>query len=95
MKGVSYRASTLRPQYQTREGMADISDGTLYVTNKKVIFDGTSRSTAIPYGRLVSLQLYADGIELKKATGKSDYFMMDGMSAEYSVALIQNFAAEG
>jgi hypothetical protein len=94
MKGVSYRASTIRPQYQTQEGMAEISDGTLYVTNKKVIFDGTSRSTAIPYGRLVSLQLYADGIELKKSTGKSDYFMMDGMSAEYSVALIQNFAPE-
>jgi hypothetical protein len=93
MKGVSYRASTFKPQYRTWEGMVDISDGTLYVTNKKVMFEGVRRSTTIPYGRLVSLQLYADGIELKKSTGNSDYFLTDGTSAEYTVALIQYFAA--
>ena len=55
MKGISYRASTFKPQYRTWEGMADISDGTLYTTNKKVMYDGATRSTNIPYGRLVSL----------------------------------------
>jgi hypothetical protein len=92
MKGLSYRSSTLKPHYRTWEGMHDISEGTLYVTSKKVMFDGDRRSTSIPYGRLVSLQLYTDGIELKKSTGKSDYFITDGTSAEYAVALIQYFA---
>jgi hypothetical protein len=39
MKGLSYRTSNFKPQYLTWEGMADISDGTLYVTNKKVWFE--------------------------------------------------------
>jgi hypothetical protein len=94
MKGVSYRASTFKPQYRTWEGMANISDGILYVTNKRVMFDGATRSTNISYGRVVSLQLYVDGIELKKSAGKSDYFMTDGTSAEYIIALIQHFASK-
>jgi hypothetical protein len=93
MKGLSYRSSTLKPRYRTWEGMHDVSDGTLYVTSKKVMFDGARRSTSIPYGKLVSLQLYTDGIELKKSTGKSDYFITDSTSAEYALALIQHFAS--
>ena len=42
--------------------MIDISDGTLYVTNKKVMFEGAARSTSIPYGRLTGLQAYFEGL---------------------------------
>ena len=94
MEGVSYNVNTSKPEYHTREGLADISDGTLFVTNKRVIFEGASRMTSIPYRRLVSLQAYLDGIELKKTTGKNDFFMTDAMCAEYSMVLILHFASK-
>jgi hypothetical protein len=94
MEGLSYQVSTVKPEYHTREGLVDISDGTLYVTNKRVIFEGAGRTTSIPYGRLVGLQGYTDGIELKKTTGKNDFFMTSALSAEYSIVLIQHFASE-
>ena len=51
-----------------------------------------TRSTSIAYSRLISFQLYTDGIEFRKSTGKSDYFIMNGTNAEYIIALIQHFA---
>jgi hypothetical protein len=94
MEGFSYHVSTVKPEYHTREGLVDISDGTLYVTNKRVIFEGAGRTTSIPYRRLVGFQGYTDGIELKKTAGKNDFFMTaDTISAEYSMVLIQHFAS--
>jgi hypothetical protein len=66
----------------------------LYVTNKRVILEGAARTTSISYRRLIGLQGYVDGIELRKSTGKNDFFQMDTISAEYGIALIQHFASK-
>jgi hypothetical protein len=93
MRGMSYRVSTFRPQYQTWKGMVDIAEGNLYVTNKKIWFDSKSLSTSIPYSRVVGFELYIDGVQLKKTAGRSDYFRTNKASAEYIIALIQHFVA--
>ena len=74
MKGVSYRVSTFRPEYRTSEGLVDISNSILYATNKKVAFQESTRSTSIPYRRLAGLELYADGLEIRKFAGGNDFF---------------------
>ncbi|MDF2765674.1 MAG: hypothetical protein K0S81_2668 [Rhodospirillales bacterium] len=93
MKGVSYRVGSVTPQYHSWDGLADIASGALYITNKKLVFNGDHRSSAVNYSRIIGYQLYTDGIEIKKTSGKNDVFEMEGAAAEYTVALVNHFAA--
>lgn len=90
-KGVTLRFGKAVPTYDEREEMTDISGGDLYVTNKKLIFDGDQRSTNITYGRLVNYELFTDGIGIKKTSGKPDFFRMDAIDIEFVDALLQTF----
>lgn len=88
-KGVTLRFGKAVPTYHEREEMTDISGGNLYVTNKKLIFDGDQRSTNITYTRLVNYELFTDGVGVKKTSGKPDFFRMDAVDIEFVDALLQ------
>jgi len=88
-KGVTLRLGKAVPSYSETEELVDISDGTLFVTNKKLIFDGERRSTTITYGRLISYQQYSDGIEIRKSSGKPDLFRLNPIDLEFVDALLQ------
>lgn len=85
MKGVSYRVNNLKPVYSESEGLAAIDVGSLSLTNKRLAFTGGSRSTSVNHGRILDIQLYQDGIEVSKSSGKHDFFLMDPIAAEYAV----------
>lgn len=88
-KGVTLRMGRAVPTYDEYEGVVDISPGNLYVTNKKLVFAGVRRSTNVAYGRLAHYEIYRDGIELIKTSGKPDLFQMDTGDVEYIDALLQ------
>lgn len=92
-KGVRYRAGTITPQRVTRDELTFIDDGTLYITNKRVIFDGQKKNSAIRYSALIGMQMYADGIALEKATGKSPHLMLDG-DVEHAAVTLSTMLAE-
>ncbi len=66
-----------------------MSEGSLYVTNKKIVFDGSQQSANITMGRVVQTVLYRNGIEVRKSSGKPDFFEMAEAHAEYVAALIR------
>lgn len=55
MKGVRYRVGSIAPSVQSDEGLTLLDTGQLYVTNKRVFFDGRSKNTTLAYRSLVGV----------------------------------------
>ena len=71
IKGVYYRAGSMSVQRITSEQQQVIDSGTLYVTNKRIIFVGNKKNTNIPLGKILSVEPFSDGVGIEKDSGKS------------------------
>ncbi len=71
MKGVRYRVGSIKPQRITTEEWKRIDTGTLYLTNKRIIFLGQNKNSNIRLNKIVSFTPYTDAIEIAKDTGRS------------------------
>lgn len=74
MKGVYYRVGSASAQRITRDVLRHVDSGTLYVTNKRVIFDGQRKNAAIAFGHVLSVVPYSDGVEVEKTSGRNPIF---------------------
>lgn len=88
-KGVTLRVGRAIPLSTTAHGLEKISDGELFVTNKKILFVGAKKSTNITMGRLADYHLFRNGIEIKKTSGAPDFFELEKLDLEYLDALLQ------
>jgi hypothetical protein len=86
IKGVRFRFGQYTPS--RHEELTPLSDGTLWVTSKRLIFHGTSRNTKIDYKKLIDAHIFIDALRIDKETGKSDFFSMTAVQARYITALI-------
>lgn len=71
MKGVYYRVGSIAVQPVKRDVLRQIDFGTVYLTNKRIIFVGSKKNTNIRLDKILSFTPYSDGIEIGKDTGKS------------------------
>lgn len=71
MKGVYYRAGSVNVQRITSEQLLQIDRGSLYVTNKRIIFVGSKKNTNIPLAKILSVVPYSDGVGIEKDSGRS------------------------
>jgi hypothetical protein len=74
MKGVYYRAGSVKVQRITSDQLQVIDNGTLYVTNKRLIFIGGRKNSNIQLGKVLSVNPYSDGVGIEKDSGKSPIF---------------------
>jgi tellurite resistance protein len=77
-KGLRYRIGSVQVQRITREELVEVDRGTLYLTNKRVIFDGARKNTAIRLSALLAFTPCTDGVILEKASGKSPHLVLSG-----------------
>ncbi len=77
-KGVYYRVGTVAPQRITSEELTSIDYGTLYLTNKRVIFMGSKRNFTIRMERILGFTPYGDGVEIEKDAGRNPVLKIDG-----------------
>ncbi len=75
--GITLRVGRALPVYDEYDSIEPISDGMLYVTNKKIVFVGDKKSTTITFGRFANYELYKDAIQINKTSGPPDIFMVD------------------
>jgi hypothetical protein len=68
--------------------MTPLSSGTLYVTSKRLLFNGESRNTTIALKKIVGGHMFSDCMRIEKSTGKPDLFSMDAPRARYVLSLI-------
>lgn len=66
MKGVYYRTGAFKGNPVNVSEMKYIDNGILVLTSKHIYFHSPAKSFKIPFGKLVSLQPFADGISLHR-----------------------------
>jgi len=84
--GVRFRLGGYTPMRS--EEMTPLSDGTLCVTSKRLLFSGQSRNTTITLKKIVGGHVFSDSVRIDKSTGKPDMFSMDAPHARYILSLI-------
>jgi hypothetical protein len=78
MKGLSWRFGSVSLSRITAEELRQLDAGTLYVTSKRLLFQGRLRNATIGYGRIIRFTLYKDGIAVEKDRGPAAYFLGHG-----------------
>lgn len=74
-KGVSFRMGSLASQSESHEELRNIDQGTLVLTNKRLIFIGSKRTTNIDLRKIISITSYKDGIASQRENKqKTEYF---------------------
>lgn len=76
VKGFYLRSGNYRPQSYSVDTMKLIDTGTLYLTNKRLIFTGTKKNSTIRIDKILDFTPYTDGVEIGKETGKSPTLQM-------------------
>lgn len=89
IKGVSYRIGRMRGRPVEHSSMVQLGTGTLYVTNKNLIFNSPLKGLKIPYSKIVGITPYSDGLEIQRdgtnvkrltAQGFEPWFIMNLLS---------------
>ena len=70
-KGFYLRTGSYTPRTYTTEQMKLIDSGTLYLTNKRIIFSGRLKSSNIRLEKIIDYEPYSDGVEIRKDAGKN------------------------
>jgi len=87
MKGLRYRIGSVRTGRVSVEELTRVDEGTIYVTNKRLIFDGAKRNTSIRYSAILSIEPFSDGLRIEKASGRSPTLVVLG-DADVANALL-------
>ena len=87
-KGVSFSVGKAVPVYSSSEQLLPISDGRLYVTNQRVVFVGSRRSTETKFRSIAYLHRYSDAVEIQKTRGKPDVYLVDKLDTQVVPAML-------
>ena len=75
-KGISFGLGTFGAKSESQEEIREIDRGNLFLTNKRLIFSGTKRSTNIRLKKIVSINPFDNGIALRRdGKQKTEYFV--------------------
>ncbi len=74
-KGVNFRLGGIAAQSESHEELRNIDRGTLVLTNKRLIFIGSKRTTNIDLNKIIAIEPYKDGIGSQRENKqKTEYF---------------------
>jgi len=72
-KGVYFRVGGF--QAESHEELRNIDQGTLTLTNKRLVFTGSKRTINIDLGKIISIEPYSDAIAIRRSgKQKTEYF---------------------
>ena len=73
-KGVTIRAGAF--QAQSHEELKDIDQGTLVLTNKRLVFAGSKRSVEPVLAKLISVDAYSDAVAIRReGKEKTEFYL--------------------
>lgn len=72
-KGIYLRAGSISPQRITEDVWKLIDNGKLFITNKRIIFMGGLGNKTINLNKILDFNVYSNGIEISKDTGKNPF----------------------
>ena len=75
MKGVRYRVGSIKLAPQTKDVMIDEDSGNFWLTNQRIGFLGHRKNFSLPYNKVLSFDLYRDGIAIHKEGRENPYII--------------------
>ncbi len=72
-KGLSFRVGNIVPLMHSIDTYKTLEQGTMYITNKKILLAGNSGSKQVQLGKIINVNMYSDCIEIQKQAGKNVY----------------------
>lgn len=88
MRGVYYRTGGMKGHPVEHSSMQKQGVGSLVLTNKNAIFYSTTKSSKIPYKKLIAVIPYSDGIELQKDGANAKREIYQGFDSWFMVNLL-------
>lgn len=88
MKGITYRTGGFRGHPVEHSYMDNMGMGSLYVTNKNIIYMGQLRSLKIPYIKIIGIQPYSDGMEVQRDGANVKRLMFQGFDCSFILNVI-------
>ena len=76
-KGFYWNTGSIGVQRVSQDVLRHIDSGQLYVTNKRIIFDGAIKNQSIKLDKILDIDRYTDAVGIEKETGKSPILACD------------------
>jgi hypothetical protein len=86
-KGVYARSGTIQTQRVTEDVWKTIDSGKLFLTNKRIIFMGSKGNKTIALKKILDFNVFSNGIDIQKDTGKSPFFEFSDNTDIFGVIL--------
>jgi hypothetical protein len=86
-KGVYYRVGSIKAQSITEDVWQLIDRGSLYLTNKRLIFMGSKGNKIIQINKILDFSPFTNGVEIQRETGKSPFLGFDNNVDIFSMML--------
>lgn len=84
-KGVYFRVGGFRAE--SHEELRNIDQGTLTLTNKRLVFSGTKRTINIDLKKIISVEPYSDGIALRREGKEKTHYFRGIDQAELTITV--------
>ena len=92
MKGVTYRTGGFKGHPVERSFMEHLGVGTLFITNKNLIFHSQFKSIKVPYTKLIGISPYSDGIEINRDGTNVKRLTVQGFDPWFLLNILPNLA---
>ena len=88
MKGVTYRTGGFKGHPVETSYMENMGIGSLYITNKNIIFKGQTRSLRVPYTKIIGINPYSDGMEVQRDGSNAKRLVFQGFDCSFVLNVI-------
>ena len=88
MKGVTYRIGGFKGHPVETSYMENMGLGSLYVTNKNIIFMGQTRSIKVPYNKIIGINPYSDGMAVQRDGNNIKRLTFQGFDCSFVLNVI-------
>ena len=73
VKGIRWRLGSMSVDRVTQDVLTQIDSGDFYITNRRILIQGTRKNTAVPLSKVTDFTVYSDGLKIDKDSGKDVY----------------------
>lgn len=92
MKGVTYHTGGFKGHPVEKSSMEHQGIGTLFVTNRHLIFHSQTKSIKVPYAKLVGISPYSDGIEINRDGANAKRLTVQGFDPWFLLNILPYLA---
>ncbi len=88
IKGINYRVGSFKGRPVEHSYMDNAGTGSLYITNKHIIFHSSVRSVKVPYNKIIGINPYSDGMGIQRDGANAKQLVFQGFDCSFVLNVI-------